>query len=76
MATDTRADTCLTLADLCQAIADGRLPYTECNDHYYVRASDARRIRSAESSRQDASQPDLLVDPSVHASSQNVGCSA
>lgn len=73
MATDTRTDTSMTLADLCQAIADGDLSYALHDEHYYVKARDVRRIRSSAS---DTAHPDLLVQPSGDTSSLNVGCSA
>lgn len=76
MATDTRADTSLTLAELCQAIADGDLPYTVCDEHYLVRASDARRMHSSKSSRRDIAPRDLLIEPAPGTPSLNVGCSA
>lgn len=76
MATDTRANTSLTLADLCQAIADGSLPYALRDDHYYVKASDVRRMRSMKPSRRPTPPPDVLIEPGIAISSLNVGCSA
>jgi hypothetical protein len=76
MATDTRADTSLTLADLCQAIARGTLPYALRDDHYYVKVSDVRRVRSSKATSRHAPPPDLLVEPGIDPSSLNVGCSA
>lgn len=73
MATDTRTDTSVTLADLCQAIADGDLSYALHDEHYYVKASDVRRIRSSAS---DTQPSDLLSQPTSDTSSLNVGCSA
>ena len=76
MATDTRADTSLTLADLCQAIARGTLPYALRDDHYYVKASDVRRMRSSKAARHLAPPTAVLVEPDIDPSSLNVGCSA
>lgn len=76
MATDTRADTSLTLADLCQAIADGNLPFALRDDHYYIKASDVRHIRPTGPSRRDTPPPDGLLSLSIDMSSLNVGCSA
>ncbi|MFI5273333.1 MAG: hypothetical protein ACHQ4H_09920 [Ktedonobacterales bacterium] len=47
MATDTRYDYQMTLADLCQAIEDGRLRATISDGQYEVKASDVRRLRRA-----------------------------
>ncbi|HEX8034096.1 MAG TPA: hypothetical protein VF510_09625 [Ktedonobacterales bacterium] len=76
MATDTRTNTSLTLADLCQAIARGNLPYALRDDHYYVKVSDVRRLRSSKSARRHALPPDLLMEAGIEPSSLNVGCSA
>lgn len=76
MATDTRTDTSMTLAELCQAIAEGDLSYALHDDHYYVKANDVRRIRSAKQPTHDMPPSDLLVQPGSDTSSLNVGCSA
>jgi hypothetical protein len=34
----------LTLAELCQAIADGKIPYTMSDGHYELHAADVRRL--------------------------------
>ena len=36
----------MTLAELCQAIEEGRLPYAISDGHYEVRAADLRRLRT------------------------------
>ncbi len=76
MATDTRTDTSMTLAELCQAIADGDLSYALHDDHYYVKANDVRRIRSTRQVIHDTPPSDLLVQPSSDTASLDVGCSA
>lgn len=76
MATDTRADTSLTLADLCQAIADGNLPYALHDDHYYVKAHNVRHMRSTKPAPHNAQPPDILIEHSTVTSSLNIGCSA
>ncbi len=45
MTDDTRKDQQLTLADLCQAIEDGRLDYTLREGCYQVKRNAARRLR-------------------------------
>lgn len=76
MATDTRADTSFTLADLCQAIADGNLPYALHDDHYHLKARDVRHIRSTAPSRSSTSLSDESIDPAIDSSSLNVSCPA
>jgi hypothetical protein len=61
MSTDTRrTESCrerrMTLADLCQAIAEGRVPYTVRDGQYQIKRSDLRRSRAR------AAQPDLSAD--------------
>lgn len=58
MAEDTRADTRLTLAELCAAIAEGRVGYTVRDGCYQVKPTDARRLRL------DLDDP--LLDLSLH----------
>jgi hypothetical protein len=63
MATDTRKDESLTLADLSQAIADGRLSYALRNGEYEVSALDLRRFRRGQRvSRVAIASLDSLVD--------------
>jgi hypothetical protein len=63
MATDTRKGKSLTLADLCQAIADGRLCYTLRDGEYEVSALDLRRFRRGQRVSRVAIAPlDSLVD--------------
>lgn len=45
MAAEAKYQYRVTLAELCQAIAEGRLPYTVSDGHYEVRAADVRRLR-------------------------------
>lgn len=45
MVEDTRADAKLTLAELCEAIAEGRVGYTLHDGCYQVKPTDARRLR-------------------------------
>lgn len=45
MAEDTRADAKLTLAELCEAIAEGRVGYTVHDGCYQVKPTDVRRLR-------------------------------
>jgi hypothetical protein len=45
MAEDTRVETKLTVAELCEAIAEGRVGYTVRDGCYQVKSSDARRLR-------------------------------
>ncbi|MGH2515546.1 MAG: hypothetical protein ACRDHP_07805 [Ktedonobacterales bacterium] len=45
MAEDTRADAKLTLAELCEAIAEGKVGYTVHDGCYQVKPTDARRLR-------------------------------
>lgn len=44
MAAEGKTSPNITLADVCQAIADGRVPCTISGGHYEVRAADLRRI--------------------------------
>lgn len=44
MAEDTRSDSNMTLAELCQAIAAGRVGYTLRDGCYQVKCTDARRL--------------------------------
>lgn len=44
MAEDTRIDARLTFADLCQAIAAGRIDYTVRDGCYLVKHADSRRL--------------------------------
>ena len=76
MATDTRTERSLTLADLCQAIGDGNLPYALRDDNYYVKTSDVRRMRSATPQKRDTPSPDFLIEPNIDISSLNASCSA
>lgn len=76
MATDTRTDRFVTLADLCQAIADGNLPYAVRDENYHIKTSDVRRMRAARPPRHDISSPDFLIEPDTATSSLNAGCSA
>ena len=47
MATDTRGDkTTPTLAELCEAIAEGRVRYALQDGQYRVNGADARRLRA------------------------------
>ncbi len=41
----------MTLAELCQAIEEGGLPYSIRDGHYEVRAADVRRLRSLDRTR-------------------------
>jgi hypothetical protein len=43
MATDTRKDQQLTLADLCEAIAEGQVPFTLSDGAYQVSHRELRR---------------------------------
>lgn len=45
MATDTRKDQQLTLADLCEAIAEGEVPFTLSDGAYQVSRRELRRLR-------------------------------
>lgn len=45
MTDDTRIDQQLTLADLCQAIEDGRVDYTLREGCYQVKRTAARRLQ-------------------------------
>lgn len=76
MATDTRAHTSLTLADLCQAIADGHLPSTIHSGQYHVRVSDARRLQTQKPPRRNASALRFFADSSAGDSSRDISCSA
>lgn len=50
----------MTLAELCQAIEERRLPYTISDGHYEVRATDLRRLgRLRQPSRTHFALPDL-----------------
>lgn len=44
MAEDARNEASLTLAELCQAIAEGRVGYTVRDGCYQVKRTDARRL--------------------------------
>ena len=46
MAAEGKYQQQMTLAELCQAIEEGRVPYTIGDGHYQVRASDLRRMRN------------------------------
>jgi hypothetical protein len=64
MATDTRREKSLTLADLCEAIADDRLSYTLRDGEYEVSALDLRRFRRDHRVSQVAIAPlDYLTAP-------------
>jgi hypothetical protein len=56
MATDTRADKQLTIADLCQAIAEDEVAYTLRDGEYQVSGAELRRLRRG--------QPALAADQS------------
>lgn len=57
MAAEGKYEQQMTLAELCQAIEERRLPYTLRDGHYEVRAVDLRRQRSRSRSR--LALPDL-----------------
>lgn len=76
MATDTRAHTSLTLADLCQAIADGRLPYTIRSGQYHIKAGDARRLQTQKPPKRDAWALPFFAEPSAGTTSRDISCSA
>ncbi|HEX6800738.1 MAG TPA: hypothetical protein VF116_23700 [Ktedonobacterales bacterium] len=44
MAAEGKYESQMTLAELSQAIEEGRLPYSICDGHYEVRAADVRRL--------------------------------
>jgi hypothetical protein len=60
MATDTRSGKPLTIADLSEAIADGRISHTRREDVYEISALDIRRYRR---SAGHGAQRSLHVDP-------------
>jgi len=60
MATDARADKQLTIADLCQAIADDEVSYTLRDGEYEVSGLALRRLRRARPALA-ADHPDLPV---------------
>lgn len=61
MATDTRKDQQLTLADLCEAIAEGQLPFTLSDGAYQVSHRELRRLR-AQSEARETIPVELLAD--------------
>jgi hypothetical protein len=63
MATDTRKDQQLTLADLCEAIADGQLPFTLSDGAYQVSQRELRRLREQGEARETIPM-ELLADAS------------
>ena len=46
MASDTRKQQHLTMADLCQAIAAGQVQYSVKDGHYQVTRGELRRLRA------------------------------
>ena len=63
MATDTRKDQQLTLADLCEAIAEGQLPFTLSDGAYQVSHRELRRLREQGEARETI-PVELLADAS------------
>ncbi len=60
MATDTRTTRSLTIGELSEAIADGRISYTVRDDAYEITALDIRRFRRGSGG---AARHTLRVDP-------------
>jgi hypothetical protein len=70
MAAEGKYEQQMTLAELCQAIEEGRVPYTIGDGHYQVRAADLRRMRSLGRARLALPEPlaiptELLDCPDV-----------
>ncbi len=67
MATDTRKDQQLTLADLCEAIAEGQVPFTLSDGAYQVSRRELRRLRDLGEARgkRETIPVELLADTSL-----------
>lgn len=64
MATGTRKDQQLTLADLCEAIVEGQLPFTLSDGAYQVSRRELRRLR-AQGEARETIPVELLADASL-----------
>ncbi len=63
MATGTRKDQQLTLADLCEAISEGQVPFTLSDGAYQVSRRELRRLREQGEARETI-PVELLADAS------------